>query len=69
MIDNVKAIDNAILTLKNNGLILQVVEGLEDYLFFKIKFSDNKKRACLEQLHLIINLDDEFGKCKQDVES
>ena len=32
MIDDVKAIDNAITALKENGLVLKKVEGLQDYL-------------------------------------
>ena len=33
---NVKAIDNAITALNKNGLVLNIVEGLQDYLSCKI---------------------------------
>ena len=56
MVDDVKAIDNAVIALKNNGLVLKIVEGLQDYLFCKIKFSDDKKSGQLRQIHLIKNV-------------
>ena len=40
-----KAIDSPIAALKNNGLVLQDVEGLQDYFSCNIKFAKNKKRA------------------------
>ena len=43
------AIDDSISALKNNMLILKVMEGLQDYLSCKIKFSKDKKRAWLGQ--------------------
>ena len=45
MVGNVDAIDDAITALKNNGLVLKVVEGLQDCLSCKMKFSLDKKRA------------------------
>ena len=53
MIGNMMAIDDAILALNSNGLVLKIVEELQDYLPCEIKFSDDKKRAWLGQLHLI----------------
>ena len=53
MVGNVEAIDAAISAIKNNGMVLKVMEGLQDYWSFKIKFSEDKKRACLGQPHLI----------------
>ena len=37
MIGNNAAIDDAILALKNKGLVLKIVEELQDYLSCKIK--------------------------------
>ena len=45
MVGDVKVIDNAIIALKNYGLVLKVMEGLQDYLSCEIKFSRDKKRA------------------------
>ena len=47
MIGDGEAIDDVIATLKNNGLVLQTVEGLQDYLSCEIKFSKDKKRVWL----------------------
>ena len=52
MVGDVKAIDDAISALKNNGLVLKVMEGLQDYLSCKIKFSKDKKSAWLGKSHL-----------------
>ena len=46
------AIDNSIEALKSKGLVLKIVEGLQDYLSCKIKFSGDKKRARLGQPNL-----------------
>ena len=62
MVGNVEAIDDAITALKNNGLELKVMEGLQDYLSCKIKFSNDKKSAWLGQPHLIKKLVKKFGK-------
>ena len=64
---NKAAIDDAILALKNKGLVLKVVEGLQDYLSFEIKISDDTKRAWLGQPHLIKNLKSKFKKLIKDV--
>ena len=60
MVANKAAMDDAILALKNKGLVLKVVEGLQDYLSFEIKISDDTKRAWLGQPHLIKNLKSKF---------
>ena len=39
IVDNIKPIDNAIANLKNNELLLKIMEGLQDYLSQEIKFS------------------------------
>ena len=39
------AIDDAIEALKSKGLVLKIVEGLQDYLSCKVKFSDDEKRV------------------------
>ena len=44
MIGYMATIDNTIEALKNKGLVLKI-EGLQDYLSCKIKFSQGKKRA------------------------
>ena len=48
MIGDIAAIDYAIEALKNMGLALKIVEGLQDYVSCKIKFSDDKKYAWLD---------------------
>ena len=53
MIDNSAKVDDAILVLKNKVLVLKLVEGLQGYLSCEIKISKDKKRAWLEQPHLI----------------
>ena len=45
MMWDIAAINDAIEALKNEGLILKIMEKLQDYLSFKIKFSDDKKCA------------------------
>ena len=49
IISDVAAIYDAIAAQKSNGLVLKMVEGLQDYLSCKIKFFDDKKRAWLRQ--------------------
>ena len=56
MVGDIEAIDEPILALEENGLVLKIMEGLQDYLSCKIRFSKNKKRAWLGQPHLIENL-------------
>ena len=45
MIGDIAAINDAIEVLKNKGLVLKIMEGLQDYLSCKVKFSDNKKHS------------------------
>ena len=45
MIGNSAIIDDAILELKNKGLVLKIMEGLQDYLSCEIKISKDKKRG------------------------
>ena len=47
MVGNVEAIYDAITALKEYGLVLKVMEGLEDYFYCEINFSMDKKRAWL----------------------
>ena len=53
MVGDVKAIDDMTAALKKNGLVVEVMEGLQDYLFCEIKFSEDEKRAWFGQPHLI----------------
>ena len=69
MIGNMAAIDDAIEALKNKGLVLKIVEGLQDYLSCKIKLSEDKKRVWLWQPHLIKTIEKKFGELMQDVHS
>ena len=43
MVGNVEVINDAITVLKDNGLVLAVVEGLHDYLSCEINASKDKK--------------------------
>ena len=45
MIGNKAAIDDAILALKSEGLVLKVVEGLQDYLSCETKFLKTKNMS------------------------
>ena len=69
MIRDVAAIKDTIEALKNKGLVLKIVEGLENYLSCKIKFSDDKKCALLGQPHLIKNLENKFGSLVHEVQA
>ena len=69
IVENVKAIDDAILDLKNNGLVFKVMEGLQDYLSCEIIFSEDKKRAWLRQPHLIENMEKNWQACAGCLES
>ena len=51
MIGEKPTIDDAILALKNKGLVLKIVKGLQDYLSCEIKISDDRTRAWLGQPH------------------
>ena len=61
MVGNIATIDDTIEALKSKGLVLKIVEGLQDYLSCKIKISEDKKCAWLGQPHLIKNLENKFG--------
>ena len=61
MVGNIATIDDTIEALKSKGLVLKIVEGLQDYLSYEIKISDDKKHAWLGQPHLIKNLENKFG--------
>ena len=69
MVGEMAAIDDAIAALKSSGLVLKVMEGLQDYLSCEIKYPNDKKRAWLGQPHLIENLENKFGNCMQVVQS
>ena len=56
MTGDLQTINNPIIDLKENGLVLKVMEEIQDYLSCEVKFSKNKKRACLGKPHLIKNL-------------
>ena len=45
MVGNIDAIDNAISAVKTDELVLKVMERLQDFMSYKIKFSEDKKRA------------------------
>ena len=67
MVRYIATIDDAIEALENKGLVLKVMEGLQDYVSCKIKFSDDKKQAWLGQPHLIKNMEKKFGRLVQNV--
>ena len=69
MVGDIDAIDNAIAALKENGLVLNMVEGLQDYLSCDVKFSTDKKRAWLGEPHLIENLVKEFCDHVKEIQS
>ena len=61
------AIDEAITVAKENGLVLNVVEGQQDYCSCKVKFSKDEMRAWLGQPHLFKNL--VFGDHVKNIQS
>ena len=67
VVGNIETIDNAILALNRNGMVLKIMERMQDYLSGEIKFLIVKKRTWLKQPHFINNLNDKFGKCVKDV--
>ena len=69
MIGDITTIDDAIKALKCKGLVLKIVEGLQDYLSCEMKLSEDKKRAMLEQLHLVKNMEKKFGGLVWDIQS
>ena len=66
-VGNIAAIDDNIEALKNKGIVLKIVEGLQDYLSCEIKFSNDKKQAWLGQPHLIKNMEKRFSWMVWDV--
>ena len=54
-------IDDAIPALKENGLVLKIVEWLQDYFSCKVTFSSDKKGLGLGQPYLIEHLEKKFG--------
>ena len=68
MIGEFVAIDDTISASKSNGLVFKIMKGLQDYLSFKINFSE-EKRVWLGQLHLKKCMKIKFGKHMQDVRS
>ena len=69
MVGDIATIDDTVEALKNKGLVLKIVDGLQDYLSYKIKISDNKKHAWLGQPHLIKNLKKSWQVSQQNLES
>ena len=67
MIGDIATIDDAIEALKNKGLVLKIVEGLQVYFSYKIKFSNDKKLAWLGQPNLIKSLQSKFGGLVQEI--
>ena len=61
MIEDVEAINKAIWVLKENGLSLKVMERLQRYLSYVVKFSKDEQRAWLGQPYPIKNLVEKFG--------
>ena len=59
IVGNIEAIDDMIAALKEKGLVLKIMEGLQDYLSCEIKFLTDKKRVWLGQPHL----EEIFGEC------
>ena len=60
MLGDIATIYDAIEAWKNKGLILKIVDGLQDYLSWKIKFLGDNKCAQLGQRYLIQILDNKF---------
>ena len=67
MVSNITAINDTTEASKSKGLVLKIVEGLQDYLSCKIKFSKDKKHALLGLPHLIKNLKNKFGGLVKDI--
>lgn len=55
-------IKKVIAGLRDMGYIIKETENLHDYLSCKINFSEDGKRACITQPHLIKNLEKNFGE-------
>ena len=61
MVGHSDAINDAIMALKENGLVLKVVKGLQDNFSTKVWFSLHKERVWLGQLHLIDSSERKFS--------
>ena len=57
MVADDETIGKAITALKENGLMLKIMEWLQDYLSCEVQFSMDKKRSWLGQPYLIKNLE------------
>ena len=53
MLGNIEAIDDATAAIKENRLVLKILEGLQNCLSCETKFSMDRKRAQLGQPHCI----------------
>ena len=62
MIENPKTADETVEQLKKNGLVLKLMESLQDYLQCEIQFSKEKKKSWLKQLFLIKSLKKKYGE-------
>ena len=56
MVRNPEAIDEVVELLQENGLVLKVVNGLQDYISCEIRFSQNMKKAWLGEPYLLESL-------------
>ena len=54
---DIEVIYEVIAALKENGLILKIVEGLKEHLSCKVRLSGDKKQPWLGQPHLIEKLE------------
>ena len=49
MIRNPEATDEVVIVLQENRLVLRVVDGLQDYLSLRIRFSQNTKKGLIRK--------------------
>ena len=56
IVGNPEAMDEAVKLLQENRLVIKAIDGLQNYLSCKEKFSQNKKRAWLAQHNLFESL-------------
>ena len=57
-----KVIIEEVEAIKAMGYVVTVSEDLRDYLSCKLNFSNDNKRACLTQPHLIKHMEEKFGE-------
>ena len=69
MVGNSEPIDVAMETFYQHGVVLNVVEGLQNYLSWEGRFSMDKKWVWLEQLHFIVSLKKKFGHWLKKVQT